>query len=82
MPDPDPKAPFYLIADHDARVFCVEGPMMDATPWNLAAGRAREHGRRVVCGPIGSDRITLSDEFQQTSRLGGAPPGSIVRPRG
>ncbi len=83
MFDPNPEPPFYLIvADHDVRVFCVEGPMTDTSLWNLAAGRAREHGRRGVCGPVGTDRNSLSSEFQQMSGLAGAPPGSIVRPRG
>ena len=29
--------------------------MTDDGPWNLAAGRAREKQRRVVCGPAGTD---------------------------
>ena len=56
--------------------------MTDDGPWNLAAGRAREKQRRVVCGPAGTDRDTLADEFQQTHNVGGVPPGSIVRLRG
>jgi hypothetical protein len=56
--------------------------MTDDGPWNLAAGRAREKQRRVVCGPAGTDRDSLADEFQQAHNMGGAPPGSIVRPRG
>ncbi len=72
---------FLIIADHDRRVFTVEGPMTDDGPWNLAAGRAREAERSVVCGPAGPDREALAAAFQQAHRLGGAPPGSIVRPR-
>jgi hypothetical protein len=35
-------APFFLIvADHDRRFFCVEGPMTDGRSWNNAARRAR-----------------------------------------
>ena len=71
-----------LVADFDTGLFSVEGPMTDDGPWNLAAGRAREKQRRVVCGPAGTDRDTLADEFQQTHNVGGVPPGSIVRPRG
>ena len=54
----------------------------DDGPWNLAAGRAREKHRRVVCGPSGTDRDSLADEFQQSHNMGGVPPGSIARPRG
>ena len=83
MPDPNPSEPFFLIvADFDAGLFCVEGPMTDDGPWNLAAGRAREKQRHVQCGPTGTDRDALADEFQRTHKMGGAPPGSIVRPRG
>ena len=41
MPNPNPTQPFFLIvADLDTGLFCVEGPMTDDGPWNLAAGRA------------------------------------------
>jgi hypothetical protein len=83
MSDLDPALPFYLIiADHDARLFTVEGPMTNDAPWNLAAGRARERDRLVHCGPNGVDRDTLAVEYQKESKLGVAPPGSIIRPRG
>ena len=79
----DAPAPFYLIvADHDTGLFCIEGPMTDDAPWNRAAGRAREIGRSVSCGPSGPDRAALAEDFQRTSKMGGVPPGSIVRPRG
>jgi hypothetical protein len=78
-----PTEPFFLIiADLDAGLFCVEGPMTDDALWNLAAGRARENGRRIQCGPRGADRALLSVEYQQAHKLAGVPPGSIVRPRG
>jgi hypothetical protein len=83
MSDPNPTEPFFLIvADFDAGLFSVEGPMTDDGPWNLAAGCAREKPRRVMCGPSGTDRATLADEFQRAHNMGGVPPGSIVRPRG
>ncbi len=82
-PDETPTEPFFLIVmDLDSGFFCVEGPMTDANPWNLAAGRARENGRQVQCGPYGPDRDLLSLEFHQSHRMAGVPPGSIVRPRG
>jgi hypothetical protein len=75
--------PFFLIVtDLDAGFFCVEGPMTDAALWNLAAGRARENGRTVQCGPSGPNRDMLSLEYQKANKLAGVPPGSIVRPRG
>jgi hypothetical protein len=55
--------------------------MNDDGPWNLAAGRAREKHRHVQRGPTGTDRDALASEYQQTHKLAGAPPGSIVRPR-
>lgn len=83
MTTPDPSQPFFLIiADHDRGCFCVEGPMTDDGPWHLAAGRAREKDRDVQCGPTGPDRATLAIDYQRVSGFGGAPPGSIVRPRG
>jgi len=89
MTEPKPTDPthapepfFLIIADDDAGLFCPEGPMTDAAAWKLAAGRACENGRSVSCGPSGSDREALAKEFRRTSKMGGAPPGSIVRPRG
>jgi hypothetical protein len=55
--------------------------MTDDGPWKRAAGRAREHERRVQCGPASSDRRSLSMEYQRESGFGGVPPGSILRPR-
>ena len=83
MSDADPTSPFYLvISDHDRGVFAVEGPMTDNRPWQAAARVARDHFQReIVCAPSGPDRDELAAEFQRTHRLGGAPPGSIVRPR-
>jgi len=72
MSDPHPTAPFFLIvADQDRRVFTVEGPMADDGPWNLAAGRAREAERNVMCGPAGPDPQALAAAYQQAYRLGG-----------
>ena len=81
---PDPRDVFFLIvADLDTGMFCVEGPMSDDAPWHLAVDRARQlHDRHVQCGPTGRDRNALAREFQQTHKMAGVPPGSIVRPRG
>ena len=83
MSDPNPTEPFFLIvADFDAGLFSVEGPMTDDGPWNLAAGRAREKHRRVMCGPSGTDRDYARRRIPAGTQIGGVPPGSIVRPRG
>jgi hypothetical protein len=75
--------PFFLIvSDLDAGFFCIEGPMTDDSMWNLAAGRARENGRSVQCGPRGPNRDPLSLDYQQAHKLAGVPPGTILRPRG
>jgi hypothetical protein len=69
-----PIEPFFLIvADFDRRHFCVEGPMIDDGRWKRAAGRAREHERRVQCGPASSDRRSLSADYQKASGFGGVP---------
>ena len=78
--DPDP--PFYLIVtDHDRGVFAVEGPMTNERPWQEAATFARNHHRRIVCGPSGPDRDALAADYRSTHKLAGVPPGSIVRLR-
>ena len=57
--------------------------MSDDAPWHLAVDRARQqHDRHIQCGPTGPDRDALASEFQQTHKMAGVPPGSIVRPRG
>src|SRR5207342_3763147 len=74
---PNPSEPFFLIvADLETRRFCVEGPMTDDGTWNRAAARARENDRHVPCGPKGSDRRSLSANYQTASGFGGCPPGS------
>jgi hypothetical protein len=80
--DDRPAAQFFLIVtDHDQGFFSVEGPMTDDRPWKDAALNARNNHRRIMCGPTGPDRDKLAAEFQRSEKLGGVPPGSIVRPR-
>jgi hypothetical protein len=51
-PTPDAASFFLIVADHDQRFFCVEGPMTDDRPWQNAARHARDQfGSRIVCGP-------------------------------
>jgi hypothetical protein len=74
--------PFFLIvADHDQGFFCVEGPMTDDRPWRDAAMNARNNQRRIECGPPASDRDALAADYQRAHKLGGVPPGSILRLR-
>ncbi len=83
MSDARQTMPFFLIvADHDRGFFSVEGPMTDDRPWQSATRHARDQERHVECGPAGPDREALASEYQQSHRLAGVPPGSIVRPRG
>ena len=80
MSDPNPTEPFFLIvADHDRRVFAVEGPMTDDRPWEAAAKFARSDEHRITCGPRGTDRDTLAAEFRRAHNFAGVPPGSILR---
>ena len=70
---------FLIVIDHDRGVFATEGPMTDDRPWQSAARVARDHQRRITCGPAGPDRDALA---AGTHKLTGVPPGSIMRPRG
>jgi hypothetical protein len=82
MPRDESSQPFYLIVtDHDRGVIAVESPMTDDRPWKEAATHARNHQRRIVCGPTGADRNKLASEYRRTHKLANVPPGGIVRPR-
>ena len=78
--DPEPIEAFFLIvADHDRRVFAVEGPMTDYRPWDAAAQFARSNEHHITCGPRGADRDMLAAEFRRAYDFAGVPPGSILR---
>lgn len=78
MSDPEP---FYLIvADLERGVFSVEGPMTDDRPWLAAEREARQHQPHIHCGPAEPDRDKLAAEYRDQRRLGGVPPGTILRP--
>ena len=82
MTETEPAPPFYLIVtDHDRGMFAVEGPMTDERPWQDAATIARNHQRRIACGPAGANRDELAAEYRRVHMLAGVPPGSILRPR-
>jgi hypothetical protein len=52
-------------------VFAVEGPMTNDRPWHAAARYARDHQRRIACGPTGPDRDELASEYRCTRNLAG-----------
>jgi len=77
--------PFVLIvADHDKRIFSVEGPMVDDNPWSKPVVDAQEGGKRQVnCsvpgGPARHDVEIAAREYQQEYGYTCVDPGSIVR---
>src|SRR3546814_5390211 len=66
-----PIEPFVLIvADHDRRVFSVEGPMVDDNPWSKPVVDAQDGGKRhincfVPGGPSRTDVETAAREYQR-----------------
>ncbi|MGD1157200.1 MAG: hypothetical protein ABSA41_15400 [Terriglobia bacterium] len=75
-------APFFLVvADWDNRVFTVEGPMIDDTPWNKAVVRAQEAGRNVKCCNGGSAQDEAVSAYRRAYGLRFVEPGIIVHPR-
>jgi hypothetical protein len=80
-PEPTPQ-PFYLIvADHDRKVFAVEGPMTDDRPWQSATREIRGRQRKIVCGPTGPHRDALAAEYRREHKFAGVPRGSVMRLR-
>jgi hypothetical protein len=53
--------------------------MTDDRPWQAGARNARNNGRQIECGPTGPDRDMLAADYQRDHKLGGTPPGSILR---
>ena len=53
MPRPQPFV--LIVVDHDAKEFCIEGPMVDDRSWNDAVCDAQEAGRNVSCHTPGGD---------------------------
>jgi hypothetical protein len=50
MADSDPTEPFFpIVADLDAALFCVEGPMTDDQLWRRAGQRAKEKQPDASC---------------------------------
>jgi hypothetical protein len=78
--------PFVLIvADHDNRVFSVEGPMIDDNPWSEPVVRAQQGGqRRINCfvpgGPARTSLELAAEQYQQEYGYARVQQGSIVQP--
>ena len=48
--------------------------MTDDRPWHATVRFARSHhGRRITCGPTGTDRELLATEYRHAHRLAGVP---------
>lgn len=79
-----PIEPFVLIvADHDRRVFSVEGPMVDDNPWSKPVVDAQDGGKRhincfVPGGPSRTDVQTAAREYQREYGYARVEAGSIV----
>src|SRR3546814_14824606 len=79
-----PIEPFVLIvADHDRRVFSVEGPMVDDNPWSKPVVDAQDGGKRhincfVPGGPSRTDVETAAREYQREYGYARVEAGSIV----
>lgn len=77
--------PFVLIvADHDKKEFCIEGPMTNDDPWNEQVVKAQRSGREVNCSTPGDDaRADAKKAAAGYAREFGykeVPAGSIVEP--
>jgi hypothetical protein len=79
--------PFVLIvADHDNRIFSVEGPMVDDNPWSKPVVDAQEGGKRdigcfVPGGPARHDVDIAARGYQRQYDYARVDPGSVVRRR-
>ena len=78
-------APFVLIvADHDKRIFSVEGPMIDDNPWSKPVVDAQESGKRQInCfvpgGPARHNVEIAAEQYEQEYGYKRVEPGSIVQ---
>jgi len=72
------------VADHDNRIFSVEGPMVDDNPWSQQVVDAQEGGKRYInCsvpgGPARHDVEIAAREYQCEYGYKRVELGSIVR---
>ena len=73
-----------IVADHDNRIFSVEGPMIDDNPWSKPVVDAQEGGkRRINCFvPGGHARTNVevaAQQYEQEYGYSRVAPGSIVQ---
>lgn len=72
-----------IVADHDNRIFSVEGPMVDDNSWSKPIVDAQQGGKRhincfVPGGPARTDVETAAREYQREFGYEREPAGSIV----
>lgn len=83
-----PIEPFVLIvADHDNRIFSVEGPMVDDNPWSQPVVDAQEGGKRhincfVPGGVARHDVEVAAREYYREYGYRRVDRGSIVSRKG
>lgn len=74
--------PFYLaVVDDDNKVFSIEGPMVDDTPWIDSVVSEQEKGKAVRCFTLGSDPDTAADELKKQYGWQPLDQGSILVPK-
>jgi propanediol dehydratase large subunit len=76
--------PFLLVvADHNKKVFSIEGPMTDDRPWNHAVVAAQHTGRTVRCFTpgAGQGRNEVARNYSAQMGYSEVDSYSIVDPR-
>ena len=71
---------FLLIVDSDTRRFSLEGPVPDATAWEVEAKRIRRNRRDVQCLHADEDCVLTTIERLRCNHFDEWPPKSIVDP--
>ena len=72
-----------IIADHDKKQFCVEGPMVDDTHWNTAVVEEKKLGRDIRCSvpgeedPARRNRKKAAADYAHQYNYEEVPAGSI-----
>src|SRR3546814_18893862 len=71
-----------IVADHDRRVFSVEGPMVDDNPWSKPVVDAQDGGKRHInCFVPGGPSRTDVQTARSDERRGGKECVSTCRSR-
>ena len=67
-----------IIADHTARTFSVQGPMMDDSKWTNAVAKAIDSGRNVNCSTAEITAEQAAKDYIRDYGYKQVPSGSIV----